>query len=91
MSKTLESNALVVVRGLFDLAEADICPTLDLMNRLWGIEAGPCFALITQLRELGLVQPDRLGLTMRGLTVAVAISPTDPRPMVVQVPTSCAA
>jgi len=91
MSKTLESDALVVLRGLFDLAEADVCPTLDLMARLWGIETGPCFALITQLRELELVQADRLALTMRGLAVAVAISSHELRPMAVPVASSRAA
>lgn len=81
MSKRLESDALMVLRAIFDLADADVCPTLDLMERLLGIPAGPCFARITQLREAGLMQPDRLGLTMRGLAVATALPATEPRPM----------
>ncbi|MEM9455160.1 MAG: hypothetical protein AAGF11_13345 [Myxococcota bacterium] len=91
MSTTLESDALVILRALYDLADADVCPTLDLFERLLGVDKGRGFALITQLRAAGLMPPDRLGLTMAGLAVAVALPATEPRPMLSAVRPSCAA
>lgn len=91
MSTTLESDALVILRALYDLADADVCPTLDLLERLLGVDKGRGFALITQLRAVGLMSPDRLGLTMAGLAVAVALPGTEPRPMFAVVATSRAA
>jgi hypothetical protein len=81
MSKTLGSDALAVLRALFDLADADVLPSLDLLGRLLGLEARACFALITQLRGADLLARDRLCLTMAGLAVAVALPPTEPQPM----------
>ena len=54
MSKPLENDALVVLRAIFDLIDANVCPTLDLVSRLWGIRPSTSFALITHLREEGL-------------------------------------
>jgi hypothetical protein len=91
MNEMLETDALVVLRALFDLVDAGICPTLDLMERLHGIDPRRCFALITHLRQEGLMQEDRLGLTMRGLAMATALPPTEPQPMASSEPTVRAA
>lgn len=81
MTRTPDSAALEVLRALFDLADADIRPTLDLLGRLLHIEARTASALIAQLRVGKLLQPDRLCLTMAGLAVAAALPLTEPRPM----------
>lgn len=91
MSKRIESDALVVLRAIFDLVDVHVCPTLDLLERLYGIEKGPGFALITQLRDAGLMPSDRLGLTMLGLAVAAALPLSEPRPMAAIVETFRAA
>ncbi|MCA9710435.1 MAG: hypothetical protein KDK70_31635 [Myxococcales bacterium] len=91
MHDMLENDALLVLRAIYDLTDADICPTLDLIERLFHVGPGPCFALITHLRQEGLMQPDRLGLTMRGLAVATALPPAEPEPMAPRVRASQAA
>jgi len=82
MTRTPDSAALEVLRALFDLAEADIRPTLDLLGRLLDLDTRACSALIARLRMAKLLQTDRLCLTMAGLTVATALPITEPRPMV---------
>jgi hypothetical protein len=81
MQRTLDSAALEVLRALFDLAESDLRPTLDLLGRLLGLDTRACSALIAQLRMAQLLQVDRLCLTMAGLAVAAALPVTEPRPM----------
>jgi hypothetical protein len=81
MQRTLDSAALEVLRALFDLAEADLRPTLDLLGRLLGLDTRACSALIAQLRVAQLLQADRLCLTMAGLVVAASLPVTEPRPM----------
>jgi hypothetical protein len=81
MTRTPDSAALEVLRALFDLAEDDIRPTLDLLGRLLHLESRTCSALIAQLRVAKLLQNDRLCLTMAGLIVATALPITEPRPV----------
>lgn len=85
MQRTLDSAALEVLRALFDLAESDLRPTLDLLGRLLHIDTRTCSALIAQLRVAQLLQNDRLCLTMAGLVVAASLPLTEPRPMAVPV------
>lgn len=84
MTRTPDSAALEVLRALFDLADADIRPTLDLLGRLLQLDVRACSALIAQLRVAKLLQADRLCLTMAGLAVAAALPLTEPRPMAAQ-------
>ncbi len=56
---------------MFDLAEADLRVTLDLLARLAGFEEQRVFELVSELRAARLVQPKVLGLTMLGLSVAL--------------------
>ena len=81
MTRTPDSAALEVLRALFDLAEVDLRPTLDLLGRLLHLDGRECSALIAQLRVAKLLQSDRLCLTMAGLAVAAALPLTEPRPM----------
>jgi predicted transcriptional regulator len=81
MTRTLDSAALELLRAIFDLADADVRPSLDLLARLLDLDADRAKALLTALRRTGLVQHERLGLTMAGLAVATSISPTQLRPM----------
>lgn len=80
-STGLDSTGLEVLRALFDLADADIRPTLDLLGRLLHLDTRTCSALIAQLRIAQLLQTDRLCLTMAGLAVAASLPLTEPRPM----------
>lgn len=84
MTRTPDSAALEVLRALFDLADADIRPTLDLLGRLLQLDSRVCSALIAQLRVAKLLQADRLCLTMAGLAVAAALPLTEPRPLAAQ-------
>ncbi len=81
MTGTLDHAALEVLRALFDLAEADVRPTLDLLGRLLHLDTRACSALIAQLRVAKLLQADRLCLTMAGLIVATSLPTTEPRPL----------
>jgi hypothetical protein len=85
MHRTLDFAALEVLRALFDLAEADLRPSLDLLGRLFHLEPHACSALIAQLRVAKLLQNDRLCLTMAGLAVASALPITEPRSLCVAV------
>jgi len=91
MTRTPDVAALEVLRALFDLAEADLRPSVDLVERLLDLGAHQTPALIAQLRRAKLLQPDRLGLTMAGLAVAASLPETEPRPMRAAVPALCAA
>jgi hypothetical protein len=84
MTRTPDSAALEVLRALFDLAEEDVHPTLDLLGRLLDLDTRACSALIARLRIAQLLQTDRLCLTMAGLAVATALPITEPCPMAVQ-------
>lgn len=81
MTRTPDFAALEVLRALFDLAEADLRPSLDLLGRLLHLETSECSALIAQLRIAKLLQNDRLCLTMAGLAIASSLPTTEPRPM----------
>lgn len=81
MSRTLDIAALELLRAIFDLADADVRPSLDLLGRLLDLDENRAKALVTGLRRSGLVQHDRLGLTLAGLAVATAVAPTELRPM----------
>lgn len=86
MMRTPDFAALEVLRALFDLAELDMHPTLDLLGRLLHLETCECSALIAQLRIAKLLQNDRLCLTMAGLAVAASLPTTEPRPISMHVP-----
>jgi len=81
MPRTLDIAAQELLRAIFDLAEADVRVSLDIIGRLIGIDADHAKALLAGLRRAGLVQGDRLGLTMPGLAIAMTIAPIEPRPM----------
>jgi hypothetical protein len=91
MMRTPDFAALELLRALFDLAEADLPPSCDLLERLLDLAPSGSSALIAQLRRAKLVQPDRLGLTMAGLAIAASLPVTEPRPMRAAVPALCAA
>jgi hypothetical protein len=78
MHETLDITALEALRAIYDLLEADLRPSLDLLAGLLGHEPDDCAAVVTQLRRAGLVQRDRLGPTMVGLAVALGLPPTEP-------------
>ncbi|MEM6291631.1 MAG: hypothetical protein AAGA54_10210 [Myxococcota bacterium] len=75
---TPETEALDLLRAMFDLADADIRVTVDLLSRLAGHDPERVFELLSQLRSAKLVQPEALGLTMLGLTAAVALPEFQP-------------
>lgn len=79
ISSTPEFEALTVLRAVFDLADADVQPTVDLLGRLLGLSPRRISVLIAQLRRAGFVQLERLGLTMGGLVLATAMPGTEPR------------
>jgi RIO-like serine/threonine protein kinase len=81
MTRTLDSAALELLRAIFDLADADVRPSLDLLQRLLDLDAHRANAQLAVLRRAGLVQRDRLGLTMAGLAVATSAKPAELRPM----------
>jgi hypothetical protein len=75
---TPNSDALTVLRLILDLAQVDLRPTTDLLGRLCGHDEAVMGALLAQLRRAGLVQMDRLGLTMGGLAIASRQPETEP-------------
>jgi hypothetical protein len=81
MTRTLDSAALELLRAIFDLAEADVRPSLDLLERLLDLDATCAKMHLAVLRRMGLVQRDRLGLTMAGLAVATSRTETEFKPM----------
>lgn len=81
MTKTPDSDALVVLRALFDLAEVDVRPSLALVGGLLALDELEIEACVTQLRRHGLVARERLAPTMVGLAIATALPPIEPRPM----------
>jgi len=84
MPKTLDSAALLALRALFDLADTDLRASPDLLGRLLGLDPNRCIAAVSRLRAVGLVQRDRLGLTLVGLAVAMALPVTEPCPLEVR-------
>ena len=74
-----ETDALSLLRAIFDLGDADMRVSLDLLARLGGHSTPRAKALIAQLRRAKLVQEDSLGLTMVGLAAAVALPEFEPR------------
>jgi len=81
MTRTLDSAAVELLRAMFDLADADVRPSLDLLGRLLDLDADRAKSLLAALRRAGLVQRDRLGLTMAGLAIATSAKPAELRPM----------
>jgi predicted transcriptional regulator len=81
MTRSLDPSAQKVLRTLFDLADADVRPSLDLLGRLLDLDATRAKVLIVELRRAGLVQRDRLNLTMAGLAFATSISDVELEPM----------
>jgi hypothetical protein len=81
MTRTLDIAALELLRAIFDLADADVRPTLDLVAGLLDLDVNRAKSLVAGLRRSGLVQHQRLGLTLAGLAVAIAVDPIELRPM----------
>lgn len=92
MFKRLENEALIVLRTCLDLAEVDMRPSPELLERLLDLAPQRLAVLTAQLRRGGFLQRDRYGLTMAGLAVAAAMPETELAPMVACRPAdSCAA
>ena len=75
---TPNSDALTVLRMMLDLAQVDMRVDAELLCRLCGHDVAEMNALIAQLRRAGLVQMDRLCLTMGGLAIASQQPETEP-------------
>ena len=86
ITATPNSEALRLLRAIFDLVDADVRPTADLVARLLGHEEATCSALLAQLRRARLVQRETLGLTMAGLVIATRLDPFQPTSMRARVP-----
>lgn len=78
-SKKPETEALTLLRAIFDLSDADMRVTVDLLARLGGYTIDRAESLISQLRHAKLVQENGMGLTMVGLAAAVALPEFEPR------------
>ncbi len=76
-----QDAALGVLRALFDLVDAGVQPTLDLLERLLPLAPGEALAYITHLRRRKLVQPGVLRPTLAGLALAMNVPETQPVPM----------
>jgi Mn-dependent DtxR family transcriptional regulator len=81
MSRTLDKDAVELLRAIFDLAEVDMRASHDLLGRLLDLDVQYVRGLIQSLRRSGMVQHDRLNLTMAGLAVAIAAAPVELQPM----------
>lgn len=81
MPRTPDTAALKLLRAIFDLAEADVRPSLDLLGRLLDLDQARAKSLVAGLRRTGMVQRERLGLTMAGLAVATSLPAFQPMPM----------
>lgn len=73
-----ETDALTLLRAIYDLGDADMRVTLDLLARLGGHTRHCAESLVEQLRRAKLVQETGLGLTMVGLAAAVALPEFEP-------------
>ena len=91
MIRNVENEALELLRGCLDLAMVDMRPTVDLLARLAAHSPDEVQRLLAQLRRAGLLQSDRLGLTMDGLAVAAGLPTMEPTPMRARVPLALAA
>ena len=91
MTKTLELAALEVLRACLDLAAVDVRPTLDLLGRLLALDADCVLRHTGALRRAGLLQGDRLALTMPGLAIAAGLPALEPRPIRAPTPRALAA
>jgi RIO-like serine/threonine protein kinase len=73
-----ETAALSLLRAIFELSDADMRVSLDLLARLGGYSTAHTKALVTQLRRAKLVQEETFALTMVGLAAAVALPEFEP-------------
>ncbi len=74
-----ETDALSLLRAIFDLGDADMKVSIDLLARLGAHSTERAASLVAQLRRAKLVQLKSLGLTMAGLATAVALPEFEPR------------
>jgi hypothetical protein len=81
MTRSLDPSAVNLLKTLFEMAEADVRPSLDLLERLLDLDGTRAKVLLVELRRAGFVQRDRLNLTMAGLAVAVSASQVELQPM----------
>lgn len=75
------NDALDLLRALFDLADADVHPDGRLLARLCGTTPERVAELVAWLRIRGLLQADRLSLTMTGLIAATGLPEFELAPM----------
>lgn len=75
---TPDSEALSLLRAIFDLAEAELKISEDLLCRLTGHDDVSVRALIGELRAAKLVQAKNFGLSMTGLSIAVGLPEFEP-------------
>ena len=73
-----EHDALSLLRAIFDLGDADMKVSVDLLARLTGDSRERTVSLLSQLRRAKLLQLKGLGLTMVGLATAVALPEFEP-------------
>lgn len=79
-TRTLNTSVLELTRCLFDLAEADVRPTVDLLGRLTGRDREALNADIAHLRRRGFIQLESLALTFAGLMLALHQPAFEPSP-----------
>lgn len=65
--------ALRVLRGLYDLAQADVPAEPFALGRMLGVRPSEVAFGLSRLERLGLACAERARLTMRGLAVAVRL------------------
>ena len=87
LDPNLDNTAIELLRAIFDLAEVDLRANPNLLARLLGLDLDRVSALIQSLRRAGLVQVDRMNLTLAGLAFAVATTPVELRPLSASTPT----
>lgn len=60
--------------GLLDLGRATERPTQAALARSMGVSAPSALEMVRRLRQLGLVEPDRLSLTHEGVSAALVLA-----------------
>lgn len=69
--------SLRVLRGLYDLAQADVPAETCVLGRMLGVRPSEVASGLLRLERLGLACAERARLTMRGLAVAVRLPALD--------------
>jgi hypothetical protein len=74
-TQTANSEVLAALRVIYELGARDIGATESLVSEVLSLREVRTRATTLVLRELGLVQKDRLRLTLAGLVVAAGLPP----------------